>query len=82
MLPFCWNTSGYIIAIDGANRKWFGTSKSGVFLQSADGVRAIKHFTKENSPLPSNTINLEYSPKTGEVFIVTDMGIVSYRGCH
>lgn len=69
------------IAIDGANRKWFGTSKSGVFLQSADGVRAIKHFTKENSPLPSNTINhLAIHPKTGEVFIVTDMGIVSYRG--
>jgi hypothetical protein len=69
------------IAVDGANRKWFGTSRSGVFLQSSDGTRQIKHFTKENSPLPSNNIqHLAIHPKTGEVFIVTDMGMISYRG--
>jgi ligand-binding sensor domain-containing protein len=69
------------IAVDGANRKWFGTSRSGVFLQSADGTRQIKHFNKENSPIPSNTIqHIAIHPKTGEVFIATDNGLVSYRG--
>ncbi|MDD2195735.1 MAG: two-component regulator propeller domain-containing protein [Bacteroidales bacterium] len=68
------------IAIDGANRKWFGTQRSGVFLQTADGSTQIKHFTKNNSPLPSNNIqSIGIHPKTGEVFIATDKGLVSYR---
>ena len=44
------------ITIDGANRKWIGTEKSGVFLLSEDGQEEILHFTKENSPLFSNNI--------------------------
>lgn len=68
------------IAVDGANRKWFGTQRSGVFLQSADGSEQLKHFTKENSPLPSNVIqSIGIHPKSGEVFIATDKGMVSYR---
>lgn len=68
------------IAIDGSNRKWFGTQRSGVFLQSADGSTQIKHFTKGNSPLPSNNVqSIGIHPKTGEVFIATDKGLVSYR---
>ena len=33
---------GYVtaIAIDGANRKWFGTYSGGAFLMSADGTKA------------------------------------------
>ena len=38
------------IAVDGANRKWFGTT-NGVFLFNKDGTELIKHFTIENSPL-------------------------------
>lgn len=69
------------IAVDGGNRKWFGTLRSGVFLQSADGSEQILHFTKENSPLPSNNIqHIGIHPKTGEVFFATDKGMVSYRG--
>ncbi|PKP39827.1 MAG: hypothetical protein CVT98_00350 [Bacteroidetes bacterium HGW-Bacteroidetes-15] len=69
------------IAVDGANRKWFGTLRSGAFLQSADGSNQIHHFTKENSPLPSNNIqHIGIHPKTGEVFFATDKGMVSYRG--
>lgn len=68
------------IAVDGGNRKWFGTSRSGVYLQSADGTKQIHHFTAENSPLPSNTIqHIAIHPKTGELFIATDKGLVSYR---
>ena len=69
------------IAVDGGNRKWFGTSKSGVFLQSADGSKEIHRFNTQNSPLPSNTIlDIKVHPTTGEVFIATEKGIVGYRG--
>ena len=69
------------IAIDGANRKWLGTQRSGVFLQSADGSTQLLNFTKDNSPLPSNNIqHIGLHPKTGEVFFATDKGLISYRG--
>jgi len=69
------------IAIDGANRKWFGTSNSGVFLMSADGTEEISHFTKDNSPLFSNTIlDIAINQNTGEVFFATDKGLISYKG--
>lgn len=68
------------IAIDGANRKWIGTSTSGVYLMSADGQKTIKHFTVSNSPLLSNNImSLAINPVSGEVFFGTDQGIVSYQ---
>ena len=44
------------IAIDGGNRKWIGTSSSGVFCLSEDGTQEIYRYTKENSPLVSNNI--------------------------
>ncbi|MEG2070156.1 MAG: two-component regulator propeller domain-containing protein, partial [Bacteroidales bacterium] len=44
------------IAVDGANRKWIGTSKAGVFLMSENGTEELLHFTTDNSPLLSNTI--------------------------
>lgn len=68
------------IAIDGANRKWLGTQGSGVYLLSRDGREQLQHFTVENSPLPSNTIvSIALDGSTGEVFIATDRGIMSYR---
>lgn len=69
------------IAVDGANRKWFATEKSGVFLESPDGKKEILHFTEDNSPLLSNNVlTLAVNDATGEVFFGTDKGIVSYRG--
>lgn len=69
------------IAVDGANRKWFGTSNSGVFLMSSDGTKELLHFTSENSPLLSNTIKtIAVNPNNGEVVISTDRGVVAYRG--
>ncbi len=66
------------IAIDGANRKWFGTS-SGLFVTSADGKEELLKFNTENSPLPSNNIlSLGIRPN-GEVFVGTDKGLVSFR---
>ena len=69
------------IAIDGGNRKWLGTESSGVFLLSEDGMETIAHFTTENSPILSNTIqSIAINNITGEVFIGTDKGLVSYMG--
>lgn len=69
------------IAIDGANRKWFGTKNSGVYLISENGEKEILHFTAENSPLLSNEINsIAINQKSGEVFIGTSEGLVSYQG--
>lgn len=69
------------ITIDGANRKWIGTSNSGVYLMSEDGTKEIYHFTEENSPLFGNPISdIKIDPITGEVFISTINGLISYRG--
>lgn len=69
------------IAVDGANRKWFGTKNSGVYLISENGETEILHFTEENSPMLSNNINsIAISQKSGEVFIGTSEGLVSYQG--
>ncbi len=69
------------IVVDGGNNKWIGTADSGVFLVSADGQETKYHFTKDNSPLPSNTINdIAINSQTGEVFFATDKGMVSYKG--
>lgn len=69
------------IAVDGANRKWFGTKTSGVFLTSADGETEIEHFDSENSPLPNNEIkDIAINQQTGEVFIATSAGLISYMG--
>ncbi len=69
------------IETDGGNRKWIGTQSSGAFLVSENGKEEILHFDKYNSPLISNTINdITINPQSGEVFFLTDKGIMSYRG--
>lgn len=68
------------IAVDGGNRKWVGTTTSGLFLFSPDGLETVQHFTVDNSPLLSNTIlDIEIDGESGEVFIATDKGLISYR---
>lgn len=79
--PIIANESVSTIAIDGANRKWFGTKSSGIFVYSSDGGQQIEHFTKENSPILSNTINhITINQDNGEVLISTDKGLISYKG--
>jgi hypothetical protein len=69
------------IAVDGANRKWIGSEGGGLYLFSADGTQQIEHFTTDNSPLFSNNIlAVAIDPETGEVFIGTDQGLISYNG--
>ena len=69
------------IVVDGANNKWIGTADSGIFLVSPNGQETKYHFTISNSPLPSNTINdIDINSATGEVFIATSKGMVSFKG--
>ena len=70
----------YCIKADGGNRKWVGTGNAGVFLLSPDGKTELFHFTKDNSPLPSNTVfNIAIDGETGDVYFGTDKGLISFR---
>ena len=69
------------IAVDGANRKWVSIADGGVFLVSSNGQQTFYRFDKSNSPLPSNNIlDIEIDGVSGEVFFVTDKGMVSFLG--
>ena len=77
------------IAIDGANRLWVGTTNSGIFLLNPIGdvnnisyytAETLAHFTTENSILPTDEImSIAIKESTGEVFIGTGEGLVSYK---
>lgn len=68
------------IKVDGSNNKWIGTSDSGLFYFSPDGQNTIFHFTKDNSPLPSNSIrDVSLDSANGIVYIATDKGLVSFK---
>ena len=68
------------IEVDGGNRKWIATANAGIFLLSPDGTEVLASYTKENSSLISNNIfDMQFLGKTGELFVVTDIGLVSLR---
>lgn len=78
--PLLYSEAVKSVAVDGANRKWFGTDH-GLWLFSASGDEALLHFTTGNSPLPSDRItDVAVNDKTGEVWVATDGGVVAYRG--
>ncbi|MCC8198752.1 MAG: hypothetical protein LIP06_09340 [Tannerellaceae bacterium] len=68
------------IAVDPGNRKWFGTDNNGVYVLSEDNEEVIYQFNTTNSPLLSDMIyTIAINEETGEVFIGTDKGLVSYQ---
>lgn len=67
------------IAVDGANRKWFGTT-NGIFVQSPAGDGRVFNYNASNSPLFDNQIlDLAIDQQTGEVFVGTAKGLQSIR---
>lgn len=66
------------IAIDDANNIWFGTN-NGAFYISNNGLTEYFHFTQDNSPLLSNTIQDITIDGEGNVYFATDKGIISFR---
>lgn len=68
------------IEVDSGNKKWVSVDGGGVYYLSEDGQKTIFHFTKENSPLPTNSVtDIKIDNKTGKVYFVTYNGIVSYQ---
>lgn len=69
------------ITVDGSNNKWIATSTSGAFYVSATGQETIHHFTKDNSPLPSNDVqDIAVDPESGKVYLATTRGLMSFQG--
>jgi hypothetical protein len=67
------------IAIDGGNRKWFGTT-NGIFVQTPNGDEQVTKYTSTNSPLFDNAINdIQINPRNGEVWIGTEKGVQTLR---
>lgn len=67
------------IAVDGANRKWFGTT-NGIFVQSPDALTQVARYTDTNSPLFDNIIDdVAINPVSGEAWIGTEKGLISLR---
>jgi len=82
------NATGYLlgtqvincITVDGGGRKWVGTN-NGAYLVAENGMSVLRHFTRDNSPLPSNQIQcIGVMEETGEVFFGTAEGTASWRG--
>ena len=68
------------IIVDGSNNKWISTADAGVFYLSADGQKTIYHFTKDNSPLPSNSVNsMAQNENDGTIYFGTSRGLVSFK---
>jgi len=68
------------IEVDGSNNKWVGTIGAGIFYFSSDGQETIFHFTKDNSPLPSNNVSdISIDSSQGVVYMATERGLVSFK---
>lgn len=67
------------IVSDQGNRKWIGTEK-GLYLFDESGEEQIDYFNELNSPMPDGKIaNLAVHPVSGELFVQTATGVVSYQ---
>ena len=74
------NQSILDIVVDGSNNKWVATQDSGVFYFTPDGQTTIYHFTKDNSPLPTNSVNdISIDQSNGTVYFATPNGLLSFR---
>ncbi len=69
------------IEVDAGNQKWVSIDGGGVFYLSSNGERTLKHFTRANSPLPSDNItDIKVDNVTGKVYFVTLEGVMVYQG--
>ena len=67
------------IAVDGADRKWFGT-RNGIFVQSPNGSTMIAQYDIDNSPLFDNIIReMAFDEESGVMYIATSKGIQSLK---
>lgn len=68
------------IEVDGSNNKWVSTLDAGIFYFTPNGQTTIYHFTRDNSPLPTNAINdISIDQSNGTVYFATPNGLLSFR---
>lgn len=64
---------------DLTGRKWI-SSEEGLYCLSNDGSEILAHFTRENSPLPSDHVwSVTCDGSTGALFVATDRGMVEFQ---
>lgn len=67
------------LAFDGGNRTWISTNE-GIRVFNASFTEIDHFFNQDNSPLPSNLVTqMVYNDQSGEMFIQTNKGLVSFR---
>ncbi len=67
------------VAVDAGNRKWIGTA-NGLYLFDETGEDKIYYFDNQNSPMPDQRVrSVVAEERSGEIFIQTSTGVVSYR---
>jgi hypothetical protein len=67
------------VAVDPGNRKIFGTN-NGCFIFDENVSELVDQFNPDNSPVFSNMImDIAVEPASGEIFILTDQGLISTR---
>lgn len=68
------------VSEDNSGRKWIATDVSGLYLVSANGQEIITHYSSDNSPLASNTINAVLAdPSSNTVWVGTSEGLFSFE---
>jgi hypothetical protein len=74
------NTSVTQLVVAPDRSVWAGTARQGLWHFSEGFEEILHHFTPANSPLPSLSVHsLSLNQRTGELFISTDRGGVSFR---
>ncbi|EON74980.1 hypothetical protein ADIS_4469 [Lunatimonas lonarensis] len=74
------NTSVTQLIVAPDRSVWAGTASQGLWQFSEGFEGVLHHFTPANSPLPSQSVHsLSLNKRTGELFISTDRGALSFR---
>ncbi|RMF52647.1 MAG: regulator, partial [Bacteroidetes bacterium] len=71
------------LAVDPANRLWVATDAGAWLIEAVPegGYDLVTHLSTDNTPLFSNNIlAVTVDERTGEVFLATDRGLLSYQG--
>lgn len=68
------------MAIDSLNHIWIGTQTSGTYCLSSDMTQVLKHYSIDNSPMPSNDVlSICWMDSKKHLFIGTSEGLVEYE---
>ena len=69
------------ISVDASNRKWLGTTSTGIYLVNETGSEILEKFNTENSYIPSDCVyDIACDPNSTSIFIGTDNGLAEYVG--